>query len=327
MTGSVTLLVDKPIEHAGIAVDLIGVLEIVFDRSHTPFLHMTRSLAVPGKLGSGEHSMRFEFVNPELTYEAYSGQNVHVRYYVRLTVQRTGLASSLNHEEDFFVHTYSEAPALNPNIRQEVGIERALHLEIELVHSRYPLRTGVIVGKVFFLLVRLPIRHMELALICRESVGSGSSQVVDSMQITKFELMDGSPVRGESIPIRFFLGGFELPPTMNRILKLFSLRYFLNVVLVDAEDRRYFKQHEIILYREAPAAVAPAEALAVAAAAGATAADAAGGSFSSGERARLRHDGAAGSAAAQASSASAAAQSAATDATPAVGSLESFDQE
>lgn len=55
--------------------------------------------------------------------------------------------------------------------------------------------------------------------------------------------MDGAPVRGESIPIRLFLKGYdELTPTMIDIGHRFSVKYFLNLVLVDEEDRRYFKQ-------------------------------------------------------------------------------------
>lgn len=80
--------------------------------------------------------------------------------------------------------------------------------------------------------------------------------------------MDGAPVRGESIPVRLFLGGFDLTPTYRNVhnkfsLKcdihldifsfiLFFLRYYLNLVLVDEEDRRYFKQQEITLWRRAP---------------------------------------------------------------------------
>lgn len=47
---------------------------------------------------------------------------------------------------------------------------------------------------------------------------------------------------GESIPIRVFLAGYDLTPTMRDINKKFSVRYFLNLVLMDTEDRRYFKQ-------------------------------------------------------------------------------------
>ncbi|KAJ8978346.1 hypothetical protein NQ317_002655 [Molorchus minor] len=62
--------------------------------------------------------------------------------------------------------------------------------------------------------------------------------------------MDGAPVRGESIPIRVFLAGYDLTPTMRDINKKFSVRYFLNLVLMDTEDRRYFKQQEITLWRK-----------------------------------------------------------------------------
>lgn len=47
---------------------------------------------------------------------------------------------------------------------------------------------------------------------------------------------------GESIPIRLFLGGYDLTPTMKDVQKKFSVRYYLNLVLIDEEERRYFKQ-------------------------------------------------------------------------------------
>ena len=49
-------------------------------------------------------------------------------------------------------------------------------------------------------------------------------------------------ILGESIPIRLFLAGYELTPTFKDVNKKFSVRYFLNLVLVDEEERRYFKQ-------------------------------------------------------------------------------------
>lgn len=92
---------------------------------------------------------------------------------------------------------------------------------------------------------------MEIAIIRRESVGTGPNTYNESETIAKYEIMDGAPVKGETIPIRLFLAGYELGPTMRDIGKRFSVRYFLNLVLVDEEDRRYFKQQEITLYRKA----------------------------------------------------------------------------
>lgn len=108
----------------------------------------------------------------------------------------------------------------------------------------------MIVGKIYFLLVRIKIKHMEIAIIKRETTGSGPNVFTDNATIAKYEIMDGAPVRGESIPIRVFLAGYDLTPTMRDINKKFSVRYFLNLVLMDTEDRRYFKQQEITLWRK-----------------------------------------------------------------------------
>lgn len=100
---------------------------------------------------------------------------------------------------------------------------------------------------------------MELSIIRRETTGAPPNQYNESETITKFEIMDGAPVRGvprylnsvreelttllgETIPIRLFLGGFDLTPTFRDVNKKFSTRYYLNLVLIDEENRRYFKQ-------------------------------------------------------------------------------------
>ena len=112
---------------------------------------------------------------------------------------------------------------------------------------------------------------MELSIIRRETTGAAPNQYNESETITKFEIMDGAPVRGafpsllcvspscrtvgdgvvrtnaedragETIPIRLFLGGFDLTPTFRDVNKKFSTRYYLNLVLIDEENRRYFKQ-------------------------------------------------------------------------------------
>ena len=56
-------------------------------------------------------------------------------------------------------------------------------------------------------------------------------------------------MRGESIPVRLFLSPYDLTPTYKNVNNRFSVKYYLNLVLVDEWDRRYFKQQEIVLYR------------------------------------------------------------------------------
>jgi len=91
---------------------------------------------------------------------------------------------------------------------------------------------------------------MELAIIRRESAGTGANVTNESETLCKFEVMDGAPVKGECIPLRLFLSSIDLTPTYRSVNKRFSVRYYLNLVLVDEEDRRYFKQQEVIFYNK-----------------------------------------------------------------------------
>ena len=65
-------------------------------------------------------------------------------------------------------------------------------------------------------------------------------------------LLNADNAPGETIPIRLFLGGFDLTPTFREVNKKFSTRYYLSLVLIDEDARRYFKQSEIVLFRQAP---------------------------------------------------------------------------
>jgi len=131
----------------------------------------------------------------------------------------------------------------------EVGIEECLHIEFEYNKGKYHLKDCV-VGKVYFFLVRIKIKYMELCVIRRETIGSGTTSTTENATVGKFEVMDGCPAKGEVIPIRLYLSGYELTPTYKNINNKFSVKYFLNLVLVDEEDRRYFKQQEITLWRK-----------------------------------------------------------------------------
>lgn len=132
----------------------------------------------------------------------------------------------------------------------EVGIEDHLHIEFEFTKSKYHLR-DCIVGKVNFNLVRIKIKVMEMNLVKREVLGSGAQQVTENEPIAKFELMDGAPVKGEVVPVRFYLAAVaSLTPTYKSINNRVSTRYFLHLVLYDEQDRRYFKQQEIELWRK-----------------------------------------------------------------------------
>jgi len=266
--GTVTMIPKdgKRVEHLGIRVQLIGQVETPADHGgHFEFTSLQCTLAEAGVIEGKGVTMPFEFLHADMVNESYNGAGVRLRYFLRATMFRGGLSSNVVKDMDIWVVNYDKPPQMNNTIKMEVGIEECLHIEFEYNKSKYHLK-DVIIGKVYFLLVRLRIKHMELCLIKRETYGQPPNVVTESDTLTKFEIMDGAPVRGESIPVRLFLDQFDLTPTYRDVQSKFSVKYYLNLVLIDEDDRRYFKQQEITLWRRPPHRIAAAKAAAAASA-------------------------------------------------------------
>ncbi|WJX86313.1 Vacuolar protein sorting-associated protein 26B [Trifolium repens] len=120
-----------------------------------------------------------------MPYETYNGVNVRLRYVLKVTIN-CGYAGSIVEYQDFAVRNYSPLPPINNSIKMEVGIEDC-EKDKRVVNTYWE-----------FQLFRR-----------RESTGSGTNTHVETETLAKFELMDGAPVRGDSIPIRLFLGPYE----------------------------------------------------------------------------------------------------------------------
>ena len=67
---------------------------------------------------------------------------------------------------------------------------------------RYHLKDAII-GKIYFLLVRVKIKQMEVHIIKRETTGSGPNVYHEDDTIAKFEIMDGAPVKGWDKSLNF----------------------------------------------------------------------------------------------------------------------------
>lgn len=283
VSGVVTLRVKegKRMEHLGIKVAVIGSIDMVktsnsgkntnlgtnqtFDdvkkKTVDQFLCLSDDLCPAGELQYTE-SYSFSFKDLTKRYESYRGKNVDVNYSVKVTVMRK--STDITKKKKFWVHLYNDLGSMknitnttsssneadnttvDKPFRHDIGIENCLHLEFEFSKTQYSLKE-VIVGRIYFLLTRLKIKHMELSLLTRETSGLKPSNFLLDTTAIRFEIMDGSPVRGETIPIRLFLSGYDLIPDMS--CNYFNIKNYLSLVIVDEDNRRYFKQTPIVLYR------------------------------------------------------------------------------
>lgn len=82
-------------------------------------------------------------------------------------------------------------------------------------------------------------------------MGSGVNSKTTQEELSSFEIMDGCPAKEEQIPIRFYLSSVDtLGPTLTNVNNKFSAKYMLNLLIIDQEGQKYFKQNEVTLYRK-----------------------------------------------------------------------------
>ena len=236
----------KNFEHKGIKLELLGCIENITDsKDILKFISLTSELESIGILNNDVNTYPFKFTNVQKQYESFRGESRNIKYYLRLTIETK--FRSLVYEQEFLVRNPEPISVLSENnqpIKLEVGIEDWLHLVFDLDSRNFGLK-DIALGRVTFKKVSIRLKSMEVQIIRKEVANVAPIQKV----LTRFEIMDGGPIKNETIPIRFFLKPYDLTPTLTNINNRFSIQYFINIVLTDVEDRKYFKQHEIFFHR------------------------------------------------------------------------------
>ena len=159
---------------------------------------------------------------------------------------------TISYEEEFVVVKPYEEDILKKNdepITMNVGIKDLFSILIEFEHINYSIH-GTLKGFVTFGKVKLLLTKMEVQLLKKETIfGDAASKKEKPKVVATFELIDGGPNKNETIPFRFFLEPYNLTPSYTDVSGNFSVRYYLNLIVKDQNNNKYFKQKEIFLYR------------------------------------------------------------------------------
>ena len=139
ISGSCTIRL-KPgtvrVEHQGIKMELVGQIELAADKGQPyEFTSLMREFEGIGEL-TGPKTWEFEFANVDKSCETYHGNNVKLRYFLRVKVIRQMFSPTKT--LDFQVQNIGTEPDLNNSIKMEVGIEGQTIL---ITASRQPIAT------------------------------------------------------------------------------------------------------------------------------------------------------------------------------------------
>lgn len=256
ITGTLDVLLSPdsaPFDYEEIAVYLVGhVIASQVDHDQVFLSHKVTLEPKPGTL-TRNASFDFKFPNPRLTLDSYYGTMFQCRYFIRAILNRSKiLQSNVKNDHDFAVMNIQRLRPKKP-VTMQVGVDDCLHIKFEYDNINIAV-DGALEGRVIVLSNTLKITSMQIQLIRREMVRTAEHhrpEVLNTVILGKYEIMDGLPGDGEEIPIRMFMQRFK-HVTNTQISAHHSVRYYVNLGLIDKDGRRYFKTCEITLFRTKP---------------------------------------------------------------------------
>lgn len=184
-------------------IEFIGEIELPLEEGgRNEFRSLSTTLSAPSNFASGTTTFQFCFKHIDAPYESYDGQQIKLRYYLKLTIHKRFLSDSM--EKTLWFHATSIQGCLPPSqqIKMEVCLEDSLQLTFEYSKSVYTMN-DVVTGWVHFQLVRIKVRSLELCVIKREFIGESA---VEGYEIVgKWRMMEGDVHCGRTNTTCLFL--------------------------------------------------------------------------------------------------------------------------
>ena len=250
ISGTVIIkLNSSSLKHKGIKVELHGIIQKhgTITTTACEFLSAKQEISPAAEIFKEKTNYEFNFKRPRLKYESYKGNYASVKYFIKIIIETSIISPS--YEKEFAVVNPFNSSVLRKNdspLILKVGVKNVLSLSINFEHSNLDCR-GILRGFVTFNLVNSKIKCMEIQLIRREIIFDGKKY--EPEYLARYEIVDGGPCKYEKLPIRLFLKSYNLTPSYPNIEDIFGVKYFINFIVVDAEDNRYFKFSEVSLFR------------------------------------------------------------------------------
>lgn len=229
-----------------------GITLTVYGRFTTPagdvlskFFERSQTLSPPGDL-SAPIKMEFLFENLDFPITSYYGHSVNAEYGVEFTIMHR--ISDFKYSVPFLVFLFTPDIEDHP-IHNEIGMTNVLHIEFVFPRSQFDCRDAVI-GRAYFILVKLRIVYMCVSLYCLETYQKDGKVIKERKILNTAELMDGAPVRGDSIPIRYFLGEHQIWPFIAYKGSPLSVEYYLRAQMIDENGKKYYKRLKVLIVRK-----------------------------------------------------------------------------
>lgn len=221
-----------------IEANLLGQIRVKSDDHLDLFYKVHFNLNHKGKIKANEFK-EFQFEPSNVTVPSYYGTHYDVRYIVQILLINNEKVVMTADAPIYFLICEPPPEQIIP-LKSEIGIQELLHIELVIQNPIFDV-SNCLIGKIYFLKVRMRIVEMFLQIHRVEIFENGVSSSKFTSLVANFELMDGSPVRGSEIPFRIHLSGVKLWPYPKESKNNLQVTYRIRFLLIDEEGKKYYK--------------------------------------------------------------------------------------
>ena len=237
----------KKITHQGIKISVVGEFRSFKNEVYSQFFQRTFAIMPPGEI-TEDFEGDFTFDDLKLPTATYYGDAIQAVYAVQFIIKK--ITERVVNEKQFYVVGF-DVKEPQAFFKDEIGIPDLLHMEI-LMPNKYYETNDVIIGKVFFITLKLKIVSINISIIHQEYYEDDKIIIRNENVLTSYEILDGSPVRGDGIPFRIYLSGCNLKWYLNFSGSKLMSRIFAKITVWDASGEKYTKQIKIYFVRNEP---------------------------------------------------------------------------
>lgn len=239
ITGTIDINLNgaRSLTYESIYISVVGQNRNKSDGSLTTFYKRTKQIAESGTL-TKDATIKFELRPLDYEVPSFYGTHFDSRYLVQASIKTK--QQEVNDDVPIYVLFAEAKPDSIVLLKAEVGIQNVLHVEFVIQNPSFAV-DDCIIGKVNFLIVKIRIVKVYIQIKRLESFNNGIVTFKQDTIICQHEILDGIPVRGDSIPIRFYMGGVKAWPYPKNTSKFLNVSYSIRFLLVDENDKHYYK--------------------------------------------------------------------------------------
>jgi vacuolar protein sorting-associated protein 26 len=245
------LVKGKTTSHQGIHLILFGEYRTKTGEFISRFYERVQHIRPVGEL---KEALSEEFKYDKLNFptNSYYGHAFDAVYGIEVKIIRR--LKDYSEKSDFIVFIFTDVAGSEP-IHNEIGMSQVLHIEFVFSHQKFDCQ-DVIIGTVFPIVVKLRVVHMLIGLYVTETYTTQMKEINQKTTVKTMEIMDGPPVKGDNIPIRFFLGDCDIWPFQPYAGSPAVVEWYLRAQITGDDGKKYYKRLKAIIVRAPPPSLA-----------------------------------------------------------------------